>query len=56
MPHKVKRTFSDGFALPNPFFIEEWSDNTFKIQEVTYPDICSSLIDNPSQFTKENTI
>ena len=54
MPHKVKWTFSYGFALPNPFFfIEELSDNTSETPEVTYPDICSSLIDNPSEFTKE---
>ena len=35
------------------FFIEEWSDNTSEIPEVTYPDICSSLIDNPSEFANE---
>ena len=33
------RTLSDGFALPDPFAIGEWSDNTSKIPEVTYPDI-----------------
>ena len=44
---------SDGFALPNPFAIEEWSDNMSKISEVTYPDIYSYLIDTPSEFTKE---
>ena len=48
MPHKVKWTFSDVFAPPNPFFIEKWSDNTSKISELTYLDICSSLTDNPS--------
>ena len=44
---------SDGFALPNPFAIEEWSDNMSKISEVTYPDIYSYLIDTPSEFTNE---
>ena len=53
-PYKAKRTFGDGFALPDPFAIEEWSDNTSKIPEVTYPDIYSYLIDTPSGFTKEN--
>ena len=48
MPHKVKWTFSDVFALPNPFFIEKWSGNTSKISELTYLDIFSSLTDNPS--------
>ena len=32
------RTLSDGFALPDPFAIGEWSDMS-KITEVTYPDI-----------------
>ena len=53
MPHKLKWTFSDVFAPPNPFFIQKWSDNTSKISELTYLDICSSLTDNPSEFTKE---
>ena len=53
MPHKVKWRFSDAVALQNPFCIEEWPDNTSKILEVTDPDIRSSLIDNPSEFTKE---
>ena len=52
-PYKAKLTLSDGFALPDPFAIEEWSDNTSKIPEVTYPDIYSYLIDTPSEFTKE---
>ena len=52
--YKAKLTLSDGFALPDPFPIEEWSDNTSKIPEVTYPDIYSDLLDTPSEFTKEN--
>ena len=28
--YKAKLTLSDGFALPDPFAIEEWSDNTSK--------------------------
>ena len=51
--YKAKLTLSDGFALPDPFAIEEWSDNASEILEVTYPDICSYLIDTPSEFTKE---
>ena len=51
--YKAKLTLSDGFALPDPFAIEEWSDNTSKIPEVTYPDIYSYLVDTPSEFTKE---
>ena len=50
---KAKLTLSDGFALPDPFAIEEWSNNTSKILEVTYPDIYSHLINTPSEFTKE---
>ena len=53
MSYKVKLTLSDGFALPDPFAIEEWSDNTSKILEVTYPDIYSYLIDTPSEFIKK---
>ena len=37
--YKAKLTLSDTFALPDPFAIEEWSDNVSKISEVTYPDI-----------------
>ena len=51
--YKAKLTLSDGFALPDPLAIEEWSDNTSKILEVTYPDIYSYLIDTTSEFTKE---
>ena len=51
--YKAKLTLSHGFALPDPFAIEEWSDNTSKIPEVTYPDIYSYLVDTPSEFTKE---
>ena len=51
--YKEKLTLSDGFALPDPFAIEEWSDNTSKIMDVIYPDIYSYLIDTPSEFTKE---
>ena len=51
--YKAKLTLSDGFALPDPFAIEEWSDNTSKIPEVTYPDIYSYLVDTPCEFTKE---
>ena len=49
----MKLTLSNGFALPAPFAIEEWSENTSKIPEVTYPDIYSYLIDTPSEFRKE---
>ena len=49
----MKLTLSDGFALPDSFAIEEWSDNTSKIPEVTYPDIYSYLMDTLSEFTKE---
>ena len=51
--YKEKLTLSDGFALPDPFAVEEWSDNTSEIPEVTYPDIYSYLIDTPSEFKKE---
>ena len=51
--YKAKLTLSDGFALPDPLAIEEWSNNTLKIPEVTYPDIYSYLVDTPSEFTKE---
>ena len=49
----MKLTLSNGFALPAPFAIEEWSENTSKIPKVTYPDIYSYLIDTPSEFRKE---
>ena len=31
--YKAKLRLSDGFALPDPFAIEEWSDNTSKNSE-----------------------
>ena len=51
--NKTKLTLSDGFALPDPFAVEEWSNNASKIPEVTYLDIYSYLTDTPSELTKE---
>ena len=51
MSYKAKLTLSDGFAEILPEW--EWSDNTSKIPEVTYPDIYSYLRDTPSELTKE---
>ena len=51
--YKAKLTLSHGFALLDPFAVEEWCDNTSKIPEVTCPHIYSYLIDTPSEFTKE---
>ena len=49
----MELTLSNGFALPDPLVIEKWSENMSKTPDVTYSDICSYLIDTPSEFTKE---
>lgn len=49
-----KLTLTDGTLLPDPYNISTgWESDVLRLPDITWPDICSYLIDTPSDFTKD---
>ena len=42
--YKEKLTLTDGAVLPDPFTLENWSDDICLLPQITYPDIYTYLI------------
>lgn len=48
-----KLTLSSGDKLPDPFSLENWSDDIAFLPSISWRDVTEYLIDTPSVYTKE---